>query len=188
MINFNNVEFIKSSVSPDAVISDGRKQIVFAGRSNVGKSSLINCLLNRKKMAYVGNTPGKTANINFFLIDKKIYFVDLPGYGFAKVSRGETERWSGLIDQYMKSGNVDLCIVIIDSRHNPQETDIQMVNFLKQTGIPFVVIANKIDKLKKSEKALNVEAIESCLGLEVIPFSCINGEGKKELIDIIINA
>lgn len=185
-MNLNNTEFVKSAASPKDFISDGRPTIVFSGKSNVGKSSVINRLLNRKNFARVGSAPGKTVHINYFLVDKKAYFVDLPGYGYAKVSKTEKERWGKLMESFFAAeGLITLGVMIVDSRHKPTGDDVIMADWFKATGCPLVVVANKCDKLKKSEIEPNVLLIRQTLGLTeetpVIVFSAEKGDGSGEL-------
>ena len=136
-INFNKAEFILSAVKQSTFIRDGRPQVAFAGRSNVGKSSVINRLLNRKNFARVGATPGKTTQVNYFLIDGKIYFTDLPGYGYAKVSKEERDRWGRLMENYFQEeGLVSLGVLIVDARHKPTADDETMCTWFKDSGCP----------------------------------------------------
>lgn len=193
MLNLHNAEFIRSAVKVEDFPQDAMPQIVFAGKSNVGKSSTINKLLYRKNFARVGNQPGKTVHINFFEIDKKAYFVDLPGYGYAKVSKTERNRWGELIDTYFASGLITLGIQIVDMRHKPTEEDKVMAGWFLGTGMPFVVIANKLDKVKrKSEREPNLNVIRQTLMLPydvpVIPFSAEKGDGKEEVLALIQDA
>lgn len=185
-INFNQAEFVLSAVKPATFIRDGRPQVTFAGRSNVGKSSVINRLLNRKNFARVGATPGKTTQINYFRIDGKIYFTDLPGYGYAKVSNAERERWDDLINSYFEADRaVCLLVQLLDSRHAPSADDVQMLEYLHYHRIPFVAALTKGDKLKKSEMAARKEEFEKicapygCQG--VVLTSAENGLGVDEL-------
>ena len=151
-INFNKAEFVLSSVKAETFIRDGKPQVTFAGRSNVGKSSVINRLLGRKNFARVGATPGKTSQINYFSIDGKIYFTDLPGYGYAKVSKEERDRWGRLMERYFaEEGLITLGVLIVDARHKPTADDVTMCDWFKGTGCPVIVVANKLDKLKKSQ-------------------------------------
>lgn len=189
-INFNKAEFVLSAVKPSSFIRDGRPQVTFAGRSNVGKSSVINRLLNRKNFARVGATPGKTTQINYFRIDDKIYFTDLPGYGYAKVSKEERDRWGRLMENYFaEEGLISLGILIVDARHKPTADDVTMCDYFKSTECPMVVVANKLDKLKKSEIEPNLALIRQTLTLDdnvqVIPFSAEKGTGKTELLAAI---
>ena len=150
MLNLHKAEFIRSAVKPSDFPSDGLPQIVFAGKSNVGKSSTINKILNRRNFARVGGQPGKTIHINFFSIDQQVYFVDLPGYGYAKVSKAERDRWGRLLETYFASDKITLGFQLVDIRHKPTADDKVMADWFLSTGKPFVVIANKWDKIKKS--------------------------------------
>ena len=150
-INFNKAEFVLSATTQNAFIRDGRPQVTFAGRSNVGKSSVINRLLNRKNLARVGATPGKTSQVNYFRIDGKLYFTDLPGYGYAKVSKEERDRWGRLMESYFQEpGLISLGVLIVDARHKPSADDVTMCDWFKEAGCPMLVVANKVDKLKKA--------------------------------------
>lgn len=191
-LNINKAEFIKSAAAPSGFIRDALPNIVFSGKSNVGKSSVINRLLNRKNFARVGQSPGKTIHVNYFLIDKKVYFVDLPGYGYAKVSKAERERWGKLMEQFFAiDGLIDLGVMIVDSRHKPTADDVTMAEWFKNTGCPLVVVANKADKLKKSEIEPNLELIRLTLGLDdstpLILFSAEKGSGREALMSQILN-
>ncbi len=190
-INLNNTEFIKSAASSSGFIRDALPNIVFSGKSNVGKSSVINRLLNRKNFARVGQSPGKTIHVNYFLVDKRAYFVDLPGYGYAKVAKFERERWGKLMEEFFAAeGLIDLGVMIVDSRHKPTADDITMAQWFKSTGCPLVVVANKCDKLKKSEVEPNLELIRLTLELEqsvpLILFSAEKGIGRDELMAKIL--
>ena len=185
-LNLNKAEFLKSAVSPSGFLTADLPCIVFAGKSNVGKSSVINRLLNRKNFARVGATPGKTTQINYFRIDGKIYFTDLPGYGYAKVSNAERERWDDLINSYFEADRaVCLLVQLLDSRHAPSADDVQMLEYLHYHRIPFVAALTKGDKLKKSEMAARKEEFEKicapygCQG--VVLTSAENGLGMDEL-------
>ena len=189
-INFNKAEFILSAVQPGAFLRDGRSQVAFAGRSNVGKSSVINRLLNRKNFARVGATPGKTTQVNYFLIDGRIYFTDLPGYGYAKVSKEERDRWGRLMENYFQEqGLITLGVLIVDARHKPTADDVTMCTWFKESGCPLIVVANKLDKLKKNEIEPNLQRIWDTLELPdtaaLIPFSAEKGIGKTELLSAI---
>ena len=190
VINFNQAEFRLSAVKPQSFVRDGRPQVTFAGRSNVGKSSVINRLLNRKNFARVGATPGKTSQINYFLIDKKIYFTDLPGYGYAKVSQAEKDRWGKLMEAYFaEEGLITLGVLIVDARHKPTADDATMREWFRGAACPLIVVANKLDKLKKSEVEPNLAVIRQTLDLGesdlLIPFSAEKGTGKTELLSAI---
>lgn len=190
-LNVNKAEFIKSAASPSGFIRSEIPNIVFAGKSNVGKSSVINRLLNRKNFARVGGQPGKTIHVNYFLIDGKAYFVDLPGYGYAKVSQSERERWGKLMEQYFAiEGLISLGVMIVDSRHKPTADDVTMAQWFYSTGCPMVVVANKCDKLKKSEIEPNMALIRQTLELPddimLIPFSAEKGMGSDVLMTEIL--
>ena len=189
MLNLHHAEFIRSAVKESDFPRDGLPQIVFAGKSNVGKSSTINKILNRKNFARVGNQPGKTIHINYFQIDKQAYFVDLPGYGYAKVSKAERDRWGALIDAYFASGLITLGIQIVDMRHKPTADDVTMARWFLGAGTPFLVLANKLDKVKKSEREDNQIQIRQTLLLPdevpVIPFSAEKGDGREDVLEII---
>ena len=191
-INFNKAEFILSATVPAQFVHDGLPQVAFAGRSNVGKSSVINRVVNRKNFARVGASPGKTTQINYFKIDGRLYLVDLPGYGFAKVSAGEKERWGRLMEDYFAANRIDLGVLIVDYRHPPTNNDITMARWFLDSGCPFVVVANKMDKLKKSELEPNLKVIREDLALPedcpVIPFSAEKGNGRDELVKYILAA
>ncbi len=189
--NVNKAEFIKSAADPAGFIRDEMPNIVFSGKSNVGKSSVINRLLNRKNFARVGQSPGKTIHVNYFLIDGKAYFVDLPGYGYAKVSMKERERWGKLMERFFATeGLIDLGVMIVDSRHKPTADDVTMAQWFKSTQCPMVVVANKCDKLKKSEIEPNMALIRETLELPdevvLIPFSAEKGNGKDALMAEIL--
>ncbi len=186
-INFNKAEFILSATVPAQFVHDSLPQIAFAGRSNVGKSSVINRVVNRKNFARVGASPGKTTQINYFKIDGRLYLVDLPGYGYAKVSKVERDRWGRLMENYFQSaGLIDLGVLIVDARHKPTADDVTMREWFRESGCPMVVVANKLDKLKKSEIEPNLAIIRGTLDLGeddvLIPFSAEKGEGKDVLI------
>ena len=191
-MNFQNVEFLISAAAPKDFPKNRLPEIAFAGKSNVGKSSVINRLLQRKNFARVGDKPGKTIHVNYFVIDRKCYLVDLPGYGVAKVSQSEKERWGKLMEDYFAAGRIDLGVLIVDYRHPPTNNDITMANWFLESGCPFVVVANKMDKLKKSELVPNLEVIRRDLNLPetcpVIPFSAEKGEGREALVRQILDA
>ncbi len=187
-LNTQKVTLKISAGTPRQIPGDPKTQIAFSGRSNVGKSSLINTLLGRKNLARVSSSPGKTITINFYDVDGKLYLVDLPGYGFAKRSPEEKKQWSALTDGYFtQNKNIDrlaLVLQLVDSRVGPTADDEMMLGFLREMQIPFVVVATKIDKLNATERKNNLEAICNhplIAGAPVIPFSSLKGEGKEEL-------
>ena len=191
-MNFQNVEFLISAASTGDFPKNRLPEIAFAGKSNVGKSSVINRVLQRKNFARVGDKPGKTVHVNYFVIDKKCYLVDLPGYGFAKVSQQEKDRWGRLMEDYFAAQRINLGVLIVDYRHPPTNNDVTMASWFLDSGCPFVVVANKMDKLKKSELKPNLEIIRRDLGLPdscpVIPFSAEKGDGREELVRRILAA
>ena len=189
-MNLHNAEFIRSAASLHDCPRD-LPQIAFAGKSNGGKSSEIIKLLLRKNFARVGEAPGKTTHINYFLIDKAMYLVDLPGYGYAKVPKHEKERWAKLIEAYFAAPDlITLGVLIVDARHKPTANDVIMNDWFRQSGRPYVVVANKMDKLKKSEIEPNLKTIRETLELgeevPMIPFSAEKGEGREVLLAHIL--
>ncbi len=184
-MNIHNVNFTISAVSPAQYPAANVPELAFAGRSNVGKSSLINKLLNRKNLARVSQKPGKTATINFYDIDGVLNFVDLPGYGFARVSKEEKKKWGNIIETYLNSReSLSQVILLVDSRHTPTEDDRTMMGFIRAVCDRAVVIATKCDKLKKSEIEPRMYDIIKTLRLEgddiIIPFSTVNNMGVEE--------
>jgi GTP-binding protein len=191
-MNYHNATFIKSAAAPSDFISDGLPQVVFAGKSNVGKSSVINRLLNRKNFARVGATPGKTAHVNYFRIDDKIYFTDLPGYGYAKVSASEKQRWSRLMEAFFARPElISLGILIVDARHKPTAEDVLMAKWFESTSCPIIIVANKCDKLNATERAGCADLIRKTLGLPpdkpVLLFSAEKGTNREALLKEIVN-
>ena len=190
-MNLNKAEFVISAASERDFPKNRLPEIAFAGKSNVGKSSVINKLLLRKNFARVGEAPGKTTHVNYFCIDQSCYLVDLPGYGYAKVSQAEKQRWGQLMEKYFASGRIDLGVLVVDARHAPTNNDITMANWFIQCGCPFVVVANKMDKLKKSEITPNLQTIREDLELpedcQLIPFSAEKGLGREELLRRILD-
>ena len=190
-LNFSKVEFLRSAARCGDFLRDGRPQFAFAGRSNVGKSSVINRLAGRKNLAYVGASPGKTTQINYFLVDGRAYLVDLPGYGYAKGSKAEKERWGKLMESYFQDegGLITTGVLIVDIRHKPTENDLIMHYWFRESGCPEIIVANKLDKLKKSqvEPALSLirDTLELAEGDALVPFSAEKGTGKEELIGLL---
>lgn len=191
-MNFQRVEFLISAAAPKDFPRTRLPEIAFAGKSNVGKSSVINRLLQRKNFARVGEKPGKTIHVNYFVLDNMCYLVDLPGYGFAKVAHGEKERWGRLMEDYFAANRIDLGVLIVDYRHPPTNNDITMARWFVDSGCRFVVVANKMDKLKKSELEPNLRTIREDLelpeGCPVIPFSAEKGNGREELVKHLLAA
>lgn len=189
-INFHNAEFEKSAVAKEQYPKSDMLEFAFAGRSNVGKSSMINKVLNRKSLARVSGTPGKTITINFYNIDKKIYLVDLPGYGYAKRSKEEVAKWGEMMEDYLANRKqLVQTILLVDSRHTPSEQDVQMAEWIRHYHDRLVVIATKTDKLKKSEFDARIDDIAETLELTeddvLIPFSTLNDEGRELVMDLL---
>ena len=191
-MNFNNIEFLISAANERSLPEKKFPEIAFAGKSNVGKSSVINRILQRKNFARVGEKPGKTVHVNYFVIDNQCYFVDLPGYGYAKVSQAEKDRWGRLMEAYFASDRIDLGVFIVDARHAPTKNDITMARWFLDSGCPFVVVANKLDKVNNSQILTNLETIRNDLELpndcQIIPFSAEKGTGRDDLIKAILSS
>ena len=185
-LNLNRAEFIRSAAAPKQFIRSSLPKVAFAGRSNVGKSSVINRIVNRRQFAKVGATPGKTVHVNYFLIDGRVYLIDLPGYGYAKVSQAEKERWGKLMEDFFAAGLFSLGVMIVDARHKPTADDVTMARWFQNSGCRLVVVANKLDKLKKSEIEPNLSRIRETLYLSedvlLIPFSAEKGQGREQLL------
>ena len=192
-LNLNNTALTMSAGLPKQFPGDHLPQIAFSGRSNVGKSSLINSLLNRKSLARVSGEPGKTITVNFYSIDRKLYFVDLPGYGYAQVAESEKERWGKLMEAYFAEPEpIALGVMIVDARHAPTKLDCVMADLFRSTGRPFLVVANKLDKLKAREIEPNLACIRETLRLveqtPLLPFSAEKGTGREPLVRAIFDA
>ena len=188
-MQFQNAEFVGAYGSFPQLPPCSRMEIAFAGRSNVGKSTLINKLFNRKSLARVSAVPGKTATINFYQLEG-VHFVDLPGYGYAKVAKSEKERWAGLIEGYLNSEReIRLVFLLIDMRHAPSADDLHMISYLVEAELPFVIILTKADKLKKMARQARMEAFAEEIPyyseLTVIPFSAQTREGVEQVRQII---
>ena len=189
-MNFAAAEFKASYGVFEQLPPPEKSEIAFSGRSNVGKSSLINRLFGRKNLARVSSQPGKTATINFYSLEN-LYFADLPGYGYAKVSKAEKERWNRLIGGYLSDPDRDIALVfqLVDMRHSPTKDDLSMIEYLVETELPFVIVLTKADKLNKSERESRLEALKTELPyydqLTVVPFSAVTDEGVERLREII---
>lgn len=189
-MNVNNVSLASVAVKYSQYPTDEKMEIAFVGKSNVGKSSLINTLVNRKALARTSSNPGKTRTINFYNVEDKIYFVDLPGYGYAKVSKVEQEKWASMIESYLKKRKqLKYIIMLIDIRHEPSTNDILMYEWLKHYGFKIIIVATKSDKVKKNQLSKQLLSIKKSLELEecelLLPFSSQTKEGKDELWNII---
>ncbi len=190
-INFSNISFETSFGKKEQLVKSIGPEFVFSGKSNVGKSSLINKIFNRKHLAKVSSTPGKTSTINFYKIDN-VRFIDLPGYGYAKISKQEKYKWKSLVSSYLYSGrDINLIFQLIDIRHKPSQQDLEMINFFIQSETPFVIILTKADKLTKTQKRnrLNEFIYEIPYGsqIKMISASSITGEGISTIQQIITN-
>ncbi len=190
-LNLNNAEFIKSAADPKGFLRTEEPCVIFSGKSNVGKSSVINRVLNRKNFARVGAHPGKTIHVNYFHIDGRLYFVDLPGYGYASVAKSERARWGRMMEAFFSDPlRVTLGVMIVDARHRPTKDDETMAGWFHATGCPLIVVANKIDKLKKSEIEPNLQVIRETLQLSddtlLLPFSAEKGAGRDALVAEIL--
>lgn len=192
-MQWNKAEFIASYGLKSQIPESDIPEVVFSGRSNVGKSTLINKLCGRKKLARVSSVPGKTATINFYKVEERFFIADLPGYGYAKVAKSEKVRWSELIEGYLNTGReaISLVVQLIDMRHAPSEKDIQMVNFLIDSEIPFIIVFTKSDKLGKMAREERMEAFKSeipCFeDIHTVAFSSVTGEGVDELREILLD-
>ncbi len=190
-LQIKQAKYIGTYVKIDQLPNDDLPEIALVGRSNVGKSSLINKIVNRRNLAKSSSTPGKTRTINYYLINNEFYLVDLPGYGFAKVSRSERNRWGSMIEAYLqKRTQLRGVIQLVDIRHAPSENDVLMRNWLEQNGIPFLVVATKADKISRGARAKNLNIIRKAMNLDQNPlyFSAQTGEGQEEFIEEIAAA
>lgn len=185
---FENIKFIKSVFKIEDLPKSSLPEVILCGRSNVGKSSLINSLFNRKNLAKTSSTPGKTRSVNYYLVDEKFYLVDLPGFGYAKISKKEREFWSVLIEGYFsKSKNISLTFHLIDSRHKPTDLDIKLNELLQYYNLDYNIILTKVDKLKQSELALAKKRIKNffpglIFGNNLFVYSAVKKTGKRELL------
>ncbi len=189
-MKIKSAEFVKGIKGTDKVLNDKRQHIAFVGRSNVGKSSVINSLVGKKELVKSSSLPGKTREINFFLINKKFYFVDLPGYGFAKIKQKQREKLRKLILWYLLGDDLEeidkKIVLIIDFKVGPSKFDLEMLQLLQENNLDFIIIANKIDKISKGKRLSQTKKLESKLGEEnIILFSAKTGEGKEKLLKII---
>ncbi len=189
-MKITKAELDKVAVKPDQYPDDGLPEIAFAGRSNVGKSSLFNTLVNRKKLARVSQSPGKTRTINFYIVNEKFRLVDLPGYGYAKVSKSLSQEWGPMMETYLSDRSELVKVVqLVDCRHEPSKQDVQMYQWLRHYGLDGIVVATKVDKISKNELFKNVARIRKTLGMspedKVIPVSSLKKTGYEELLEII---
>ena len=178
------------AVKPAQYPPEDLPEIAFAGRSNVGKSSLLNLITGRKALARVSGSPGKTRTINFYRCNDEFRIVDLPGYGFAKISRSESEKWGAMIEGYLETRpNLLKVVQLVDIRHRPSAQDVQMYDYLKYYGLDGIVVATKADKVGSSEKAKNIKLIRQTLGMKkddmLVPVSALKRSGDSELLDVL---
>ena len=186
VLKIRQCEFVDSIFRLDKLPRDRRPQIAFAGRSNVGKSTLLNRLVGHRKMAKVSNTPGKTRSLNFFLVNERFYFVDLPGYGYARVSKMERASWGKLIEGFLHSSETLAGLVLLlDCRREPTGEDQQLLSWLNESRLPTLIVVTKTDKLNRDKVNRKLRQVESDLGLPSIAFSSVSGEGKNELLAAI---
>jgi GTP-binding protein len=194
MLNVQNTVLAMTAGLPKQFPCDGLPQVALSGRSNVGKSSLINTVLGRKNFARVSSAPGKTITINFFKIDKKMYLVDLPGYGYAKRNAEEQKKFSGLTDTYLKKSTPALIVQLVDLKAGATADDRMMFDFMNRSGIPYIIAATKCDKLNKTDKAASLAFLaddpllnppEAAKKIDIIPFSSLTGEGKAEITELL---
>jgi GTP-binding protein len=189
-VRISSVRFVLSALNPDQYPRDRRPEIAFVGRSNVGKSSLLNTLLGRKGLAKTSSTPGKTQTLNFFDVNEQVYFVDLPGYGFAKVPKAMKDAWNIVMMEYLSTReSLRMVASLVDARHKPSPLDVEMLHLLEEAQVPTLVVATKIDKVKRSQRQRSLQEIRETLGLHddmmVLPFSSETREGFKELWQVI---
>lgn len=189
-MRIDSAEFLKSTAHPDQFPRDARPEFAFAGRSNVGKSSLLNRLLNRKGLAKTSATPGKTQTINFFTVNSRFYFVDLPGYGYAKVPRNVKEQWNLLMHQYLSARKpLRLVVQLLDARHAPMANDIEMIHMLEEAEVPTLIATTKVDKLSRAQRDASIATVRKTLELDqealIIPFSSVTGEGVTPIWNVI---
>jgi len=182
-----SAKFVASAQTPESIPSSRYKEVAFLGRSNVGKSSLINSLLGVKGLARTSSTPGRTQALNFFIINESFYFVDLPGYGYAKVAKTERLAWGRLIEKYLaQREQLVLSILIVDARHEPSPLDLQMKSWLQHFGLPYLVVSTKNDKLSANERRASQQRLMKALEIErIIPYSAVTREGSNQLWDAI---
>lgn len=188
-MKINNAKFIISAVGPQQYPGELLPELAFIGRSNVGKSSFINTIINRKNLARTSNNPGKTQTINFYLIENSFHLVDLPGYGFARVSKTMREKWGKFIEEYLSKRSQLQCVFhLIDIRHVPTNDDVLMFQWLQHLGIPTVIIATKLDKIPRGKRQQHVAQIKKALNIKeglIIPFSSVSKEGKEDVLELI---
>lgn len=185
-----STSYVTSAMRPDQYPRDGRQEIAFVGRSNVGKSTMLNVLLNKKGLAKTSKTPGKTQTVNFFDVNGRYYFVDLPGYGYARVSKEMRQQWAAVMTSYLTAKRpLRLVVALMDSRHKPADQDLDLLDLLEETEVPSLIVATKCDKLRPKEIAHASETIRAALGLDddaaIIPFSAHSKAGLRDVWNVI---
>ena len=186
-MQIQKAEFVTSAGRPEEYPDSELPEVAFCGRSNVGKSSLMNSLLGRKNLVKTSKTPGRTRRINFFVADSKMLFVDLPGYGYAKVAPAERESWKPMMETYFRERHqLALCVLLIDARHETMKLDLEMREFLEATGMPYEVVATKADKLKKNDLPKQIARLRRDFGPDLLAYSAETGMGRDELWSRII--
>lgn len=189
-MKITSASYVKSAVRPEHYPGDGRPEIAFVGRSNVGKSTMLNVLLNKKGLAKTSKTPGKTQTVNFFNVNEKYYFVDLPGYGYARVSKVVREQWASVMTDYLRARRpLRVVVVLLDSRHKPADQDFDLLDLLEQAEVPSLIVATKCDKLRPNELATSIRTIRKTLDLDgeaiIIPFSAHSKQGLRDVWNVI---
>ena len=189
-MRINNARYVIGAVNKEQYPRHDLPEFVLVGKSNVGKSSFINSITNRKKLAHVSSQPGKTRTINFYNIDDKFYFVDLPGYGFAKVSRREKARWANMVNEYLSQrDNIKLIIQLLDIRHPPTKDDVTMYEYITYYNLNRIIVATKVDKISRNKVKANLDIIGKHLNLSdrtlIIPYSSYSGQGREEILKIL---
>lgn len=186
-MKITSAKFAAAVSTPESMLKDDKSEIAFLGRSNVGKSSLMNSLLKVNGLARTSSTPGRTQTLNFFLINEEFYFVDLPGYGYAKASKDKRQEWGKLIEKYLaERKQLVLSILIVDARHEPSPLDLQMKSWLQHFGLPYLVVSTKVDKLSANERRKSWQTVKKVLGSEnIIQYSSVTREGAKDIWNVI---
>lgn len=192
-VAFSQASFLRAITRPDQAPTPARPGVVFAGRSNVGKSSLINSLLRRKGLAKTSSTPGRTREIVYFNVDDRFYFIDIPGYGYAKTSKAVKSKWGPMIEEFLTgTPSIRLVVLILDARRDPSTEDLQMVEWLRSVRIPCQIVVSKIDKVRKTHRDRHLRSIAGALGLDsptdLLTYSSEDGTGRPELIRVLLEA
>jgi len=190
-IIINSTDIYTTAVKKGQYPETGWPEVAFVGKSNVGKSSLINAMLGRKRLARTSGTPGKTRTINFFHVESKLLFADLPGYGYARISKSESEKWGEMVEEYLQDRpELKRILLLLDIRHEPGENDLMLFEWLQHFNLPFTIVATKSDKLKRSQIPRHLAIIRKTLGMDTppIPFSSETRDGREQLWGIILDS